>query len=220
MNIIFEEREKKFKTSFLKELENNVKILKNIYDEVYVNNEGVCYSLESKIESGRVYCNSTLNNLFDIKDNQLLKLNLKAISDCIKAGKTKIIGFFVDSSLVFRTTEMDYEVGSFEDDKKLNLDYIKEIEDNVNYKCNLNELIERFINKEFVNIRKDKYDLLLTHKLFPMVNKSCEFNLEVKENDNGTFYGVFRNKIQERNKKDEVTFEINVTYIYRFLDLN
>ena len=220
MYVLFEEREKKFKTSFLKELENNVKILKNIYDEVYVNNKGVCYSLESKIESGRVYCNSTLNNLFDIKDNQLLKLNLKAINDCIKAGKSKIIGFFVDSSLVFRTTEMDYEVGVFEDDKKLNLEYIKEIEDNVNYKCNLNELIERFINKEFINIRKDKYDLLLTHKLFPMVNKSCEFNLEVKENDNGTFYGVFKNKIQERNKKDEVTFEINVTYIYRFLDLN
>ena len=36
MNVIFEEKEKKFKTSFLKELENNVKVLKNIYDE----NEG------------------------------------------------------------------------------------------------------------------------------------------------------------------------------------
>ena len=53
-----------------------------------------------------------------------------------------------------------------------------------------------------------------------MINKSSEFKLEIKENDNGTFHGVFKNKIEERNKKDEVTFEMEVTYIYRFLDLN
>jgi hypothetical protein len=39
-------------------------------------------------------------------------------------------------------------------------------------------------------------------------------------NDNGTFYGVFRNKIEERNKKEEITFEMEIVYIYRFLDLN
>ena len=220
MNVIFEEKEKKFKTSFLKELENNVKVLKNIYDEVYINNEGLCYSLESKLDSGRVFCNSTLHKLFEIGENQLLKLNLKAISDCLKAGKSKIIGFFVNGDLVFRTTEMDYEVGEFQDNKKLNIDYINEITKNVKYKCNISDLIERFINKEFVNIKKDKYDLLLTHKLFPMINKASEFNLEIKENDNGTFYGIFKNKIEERNKKDEITFEIEITYIYRFLDLN
>jgi hypothetical protein len=116
MNILFEEQGKKFKTSFLKELENNIKILKNLFDEVFVNNEGVCYSLESKLNSGRVYCKSSINKLFEIKENQLLKLNLKAISECLKAGKSKIIGFSADDELVFRTTEMDYEVvsGNFE----------------------------------------------------------------------------------------------------------
>lgn len=221
MNIIFEEQEKKFKTSFLKNLENNVKVLKNIFDEVFIDNDGVCYSLESKIESGRVFCNSNLNELFEIKENQLLKLNLKSIGDCLKAGKSKILGFFVDNNkLIFRNIEMDYEVGEFEDDRKLNIDYLYEIIENKNYECNLNELIERFNNKEFINIRKGNYDLLLTHKLFPMVNKSIEFNLKVKENDDETFYGVFINKIEERNKKDEVTFELNITYVYKFLDLN
>ena len=221
MNILFEEKEKKFKTSFLKELENNVKILKNLFDEVYVDNKDISYSLDNKLSNGRVYCTSSLNILFDIKENQLLKINLKTISDCLKAGKTKIIGYSIqDDILIFRTTEMDYDIGEFENEKKLNIDYIYDIINNTHYKCNLNELIEKFNNKEFVNIKKDKYDLILTHKLFPAINKSSKFNFEAKMNDNGTFYGVFRNKIEERNKKDEITFEMEVTYIYRFLDLN
>ena len=221
MNILFEEKEKKFKTSFLKDLENNVKILKNIYDEVYIDNKGIAYSLESKLESGRVYCNTNLNTLFEIKENQLLKLNMKVISDCLKAGKSKILGFYTDNNkLFFRNIEMDYEVGEFENGKKLNMNYIDEIVNQVEYKCDLSDLIERFNNKEFINIKKNKFDLLLTHKLFPMINKSNEFNFGAKVNDNGTFYGIFKNKIEERNKKDEVTFEIEITYIYRFLDLN
>ena len=222
MNIIFEEQEKKFKTSFLKNLENNIKIIKNIFDEVFIDNEGVCYSLENKIDTGgRVFCNSNLNELFEIKENQLLKLNLKSISECLKAGKSKIIGFFVDNNkLIFRNIEMDYEVGEFEDNRKLNMDYIYEITKNNDYECNLDDLIERFNNKEFINIRKNKYDLLLTHKLFPMINKSTEFSLQVKDNNNGTFYGTFINKIEERNKKGEVTFDFEITYIYKFLDLN
>ena len=79
MNILFEEKEKKFKTSFLKDLENNVKVLKNLFDEVYVDQEGTCYSLESKLSNGRVLCKSSLNKLFEIKDWQLLKLNLKSL---------------------------------------------------------------------------------------------------------------------------------------------
>ena len=221
MNILFEEKEKKFKTSFLKDLENNVKILKNIYDEVYIDNKGIAYSLESKLESGRVYCNTSLNKLFEIKENQLLKLNMKVISDCLKAGKSKILGFYTDENkLFFRNIEMDYEVGEFQNNKKLNIDYINEIINNTCYSCNLNELIDRFSNKEFINIKKGKYDLILTHKLFPMINKSSEFNFKAKENDNGSFYGIFENKIEERNKKEEITFEMNIIYIYRFLDLN
>ena len=221
MNVIFEEKEKKFKTSFLKDLENNVKILKNIYDEVYIDNKGIGYSLESKLESGRVYCNTNLNKLFEIKENQLLKLNMKTISDCLKAGKSKILGFYTDENkLFFRNIEMDYEVGEFQNGKKLNIDYINEIINNTCYSCNLNDLIDRFNNKEFINIKKGKYDLLLTHKLFPMINKSSEFNFKAKENDNGSFYGIFENKIEERNKKEEITFEMRIIYLYRFLDLN
>ena len=37
----------------------------------------------------------------------------------------------------------------------------------------------RFNNKEFVNIKKGKYDLILTHKLFPMVSKSIYFNFNI-----------------------------------------
>jgi hypothetical protein len=221
MNIIFEEKEKKFKTSFLKDLENNIKILKNIFDEVYIDNKGICYSLESKLEAGRVYCNTNLNKLFEIEENKLLRLNMKAISDCLKAGKSKIIGFFVDKDkLIFRNVEMDYEVGEFQNNKKLNIDYINEIINNTCYTCNLSELIDRFNNKEFINIKKGKYDLILTHKLFPMINKSNDFNFKAKENDNGSFYGIFENKIEERNKKEEITFEMTIVYLYRFLDLN
>ena len=221
MNILFEEKEKKFKTSFLKDLENNVKILKNIYDEVYIDNKGIGYSLESKLESGRVYCNTNLNKLFEIKENQLLKLSTKTLSECLKAGKSKILGFYTDENkLFFRNIEMDYEVGEFQNNKKLNIDYINEIINNICYSCNLNELIDRFNNKEFINIKKGKYDLLLTHKLFPMINKSSDFNFKAKENDNGSFYGIFENKIEERNKKEEITFEMRIIYLYRFLDLN
>lgn len=221
MNVIFEEKEKKFKTSFLKDLENNVKIIKNLFDEVYIDKNGIGYSLESKLEAGRVFCNTNLNLLFEIKENQLLKLNLKAISDCLKAGKSKIIGFFTENNILFfRNIEMDYEVGEFEDNKKLNIEYITDIINESRYDCNLNELLEKFSNKEFINVKKDKYDLLLTHKLFPMINKSNEFNFKAKDNDNGSFYGIFENKIEEKNKKDEITFSMEIVYLYRFLDLN
>ena len=146
---------------------------------------------------------------------------MKTISDCLKAGKSKILGFYTDENkLFFRNIEMDYEVGEFQNNKKLNIDYINEIINDTCYSCNLNELIDRFNNKEFINIKKGKYDLLLTHKLFPMINKSSDFNFKAKENDNGSFYGIFENKIEEKNKKEEITFEMRIVYLYRFLDLN
>lgn len=218
--ILFEDREKKFKTSFLKSLENHLKILKNIYDEVFINSEGIAYSVDSKIVNGRVFCKTNLHELFNIDKNGLLKLNLKTLNDCFKVGKSKIIGFSLEQELIFKTTEMDYIVGEFQNNKKLNMDYIEDILKNVDYKCNLNDIIERCINKEFINIKKNKYDLILTHKLFPMIQKATEFDFSAKMNDNETFFGVFRNRIEERNKKDEITFEMDITYIYRFLDLS
>jgi hypothetical protein len=220
MNILFEEKEKKFKTSFLKDLENNVKILKNLFEEVYIDGNGLAYSIESKLKNGRVFCNTTLNKLFDISEEDILKINLKSISDCLKAGKTKIIGYSIDESIILRTIEMDYEIAIFERDMKLNVDYLKDIIDNKCYSCDLNDILDKFDNKEFINIKRGKYDLLLTHKLFPAINKTTDFSFSAKENDNGTFYGIFTNKIEELNKKGEVTFKMDINYIYRFLDLN
>lgn len=221
MNILFEDREKKFKTSFLKELENNIKILKNLFDEVYIDDNGLAYMLENKLENGRLICETTLHKLFEIKNGDLLKMNIKSMSDCFKIGKTKIIGYYLEHDrLVFRTTEMDFEVGVLERDMILNVNYLKDIIDNVSYRCSLNDLLERFENKEFINIKKGKYDLILTHKLFPMINKSSDFSFGAKENNDGSFYGVFKNVILEKNKKEEITFECKITYLYRFLDLN
>ena len=221
MVILFEDYDKKFKSSFLKELENNVKILKNLFDVVYINDKGIVYALENKLENGRVYCKTGLAPIFNIPENSLLKLDLNRMTECLKAGKSKILGFCIDkeNNILFKTTELDYVVGEIQENMQLNMDYIECIVGEVKCKYNLNELLERFNNKEFININKGGYDLILTHKLFPMVNKSTEFSFEAKDNGNGTFYGVFRNRIEERNKKEEITFELEVVYIYRFLDL-
>lgn len=221
MNILFEDYDKKFKSSFLKELENNVKILKNLFDIVYINDKGIVYALENKLENGRVYCKTGLAPIFNIPENSLLKLDLNRMTECLKAGKSKILGFSIDkeNNILFKTIELDYVVGEIQENMQLNMDYIIDIVDNAEDRYSLNELLERFNNKEFISINKGGYDLILTHKLFPMVNKSVDFTFEAKDNNNGTFYGVFRNRIEERNKKEEITFEMTVVYIYRFLDL-
>lgn len=221
MNILFEDYDKKFKSSFLKELENTIKIIKNLFDIVYIDSNGICYSLENKLDNGRTYCKSTLNQLFNIPENSLILLDLVKMSECLKAGKSKILGYCFDkeNNLIFKTAELDYIVGELQLETRLNMDYLIDIVDNAGDRYSLNELLERFDNKEFININKGGYDLILTHKLFPMVNKSVNFTFEAKDNGNGTFYGVFRNRIEERNKKEEITFELDVVYIYRFLDL-
>ena len=143
------------------------------------------------------------------------------MSECLKAGKSKMLGYCVDkeNNVIFKTIELDYVVGEIQENMQLNMDYIIDIVDNTEDRYSLNELLERFNNKEFININKGGYDLILTHKLFPMVNKASEFSFEAKDNNNGTFYRVFRHRIEESNKKEEITFELNVVYIYRFLDL-
>lgn len=221
MILLFEDMGKKFKSSFLKNLENNLKILKLLYDNVYVNSEGIAYSLDSSLENGRVFCNTNINEIFNINKDELIKLNLKSLNTCFKLGKTKIIGYEIEEEkIIFKTTEMDYVIGVYEKDMKLNIDYLKEIIDNAEYNCNLNNLLERFNNKEFINVKYDKFDLLLTHKLFPGINKSTSFDFSAKSNNDGTFFGIFKNRIEEHNKKDELIFDIQVLYIYKFLDLN
>lgn len=221
MEIYFEDYDKKFKSSLLKELENSIKILKNIFNEMLINEDGIVYHLDNKLSNGRVYAKTSLHKIFNIPKDNLLNLDLNKMSECLKVGKSKLIGFSIENNnLIFKTAELDYIVGELREGKRLNITYIKDIVNKTNYKCNLNNLIERFSNKEFINIKCNKYDLILTHKLFPMVNKAISFEFEAKDNDNGSFYGVFRNLIEERNKKDEVTFTMEIVYLYRFLDLN
>ena len=222
MNVMFEDYDKKFKSKVLKGIENINNILKNIYDEVYINQEGIAYSLESKLDSGRVFCKTNLNEFIEIPEKSLLKLNTKNMSDCLKSGKTKILGFYLDEfdQLYFVTDTCNFAVGELMRDKELNMIQINDIIEDENYETNLNEILEKFQNKEFVNIKKDKYDLIITHKLFPMINKCNAFNFKAKDNSDGTFFGIFENIIEERNKKDEITFEMKVVYIYKFMDLN
>lgn len=222
MNINFEDFDKSFKSKFLKAVENNINILKNLYDEIFIDSNGKIFSINSKISNGRVFCNSSLHTILNIPENTILKINPKALVDCLKAGKTKILGCYTDiyNNLIFKTTECDYTVGEYEENKKLNINNIEEIINKVDYKCNLNDLLDRFDKKDFINTKRGKYDLIITHKLFPMINKCKNFDLFINENSDGTFYGVFRNRIEEKNKKDEIVFELCIHYIYRFMDLN
>ena len=54
MIVLFEDEGKKFKSSFLKTIESNLKILKLLYDEVYINSDGLAYSLESNLENIKI----------------------------------------------------------------------------------------------------------------------------------------------------------------------
>ena len=221
--ILFEDYDKKFKSEILKGIENNINILKNIYEEIYLNEFGFVYCVENLSKNDcRILCKTNLNEFLQVPEGVVLRINSKSLSDCLKSGKTKILGFYVnnDNELIFKTETCDFNVGNYEYDKKLNIEHLNELCNNVNYTCDLSELLDRFDNKEFVNIKKGKYDLILTHKLFPMINKSVYFNFNAKDNDDGTFYGIFNNKIETRNKKDEITFEMEILYMYRFMDLN
>ena len=221
--ILFEDYDKKFKSETLKGIENNINILKNIYEEIYMNEYGFVYCIDNLSKNDcRILCKTNLNEYLQVPEGTILKINSKSISDCLKSGKTKILGFYVNENyeLIFKTETCDFNVGNYEYDKKLNIEYLNELCNNVNYTCDLSELLDRFDNKEFVNIKKGKYDLILTHKLFPMINKSVYFNFSAKDNDDGTFYGIFNNKIETKNKKGETTFEMEVMYMYRFMDLN
>lgn len=221
--ILFEDYDKKFKSEILKGIENNINILKNIYEEIYLNEFGFVYCAENLSKNDcRILCKTNLNEFLQVPEGVVLRINSKSLSDCLKSGKTKILGFYVnnDNELIFKTETCDFNVGNYEYDKKLNIEYLNELCNNVNYTCDLSELLDRFDNKEFINIKKGKYDLILTHKLFPMINKSVYFNFSAKDNDDGTFYGIFNNKIEAKNKKGETTFEMEVMYMYRFMDLN
>ena len=73
-------------------------------------------------------------------------------------------------------------------------------------------------SRQFYNDSVTMYNTKL--QVFPSNIIASMFNFKAKDNDDGTFYGVFENTVEERNKKDEITFGMKVIYIYKFMDLN
>lgn len=218
MVIVFEELGKKEKSRILKGIESINQILKNIFEIVYINHEGTCYNNESMLQNGRCICNTDFNRFINIKENQLLKLNTRVLYECLKSGKTKITGYSIeDNILTFHTTEEDFVIGEFLDDEILNLKHINSINLVETISENRNDLLDRFNNKEFIEFDIDKYKMFVTHKLFPSINKSKKLDIVIHDNNDGTFYTSFISRIEERNKKDEITFSMGIEYIYKFL---
>lgn len=220
MVILFENVDKKEKSRLLKGLETINQIIKNIFDEVYINNKGVCYNNESTLLSGRCFCETNFNDFIEIKENQLFKLNTRILYECLKSGKTKITGYTIeDSKYVFNTENGDFIIGEFIDDEVLNIDKLKNIMDDSICSFNKNDLLDRFNNKEFIDVDAGEYKMFITHKLFPSINKCKNLDVKIHDNNDGTFYSTFISKIEDRNKKDEVTFSMNIYYMYKFIHL-
>ena len=93
MNIVFEDYDKKFKSKVLKGIENVNNILKNIYDEVFINHEGIAYSVESKLDTGRVFCKTNIDEFIEIPKGNFAYDLLVMIIDEIMI-KNKIISLF------------------------------------------------------------------------------------------------------------------------------
>lgn len=218
MVILFEELDKKEKSKLLKGLENINQIIKNIFDTVYIDDRGVCYNNESTLLSGRCFCETNFNEFVEIKENQLFKLNTRVLYECLKSGKTKILGYTIENSeYIFNTENGDFLIGEFIDDEVLNMGKIKSLLDNGSDKVNKNDLLERFNNKEFIEVDVNEYKMFLTHKLFPSINKCKNLDVVIHDNNDGTFYSSFISRIDERNKKDEVTFFMKICYMYKFI---
>lgn len=218
MNILFEDMDKKEKTKLLKGLENINQILKNIFGVVYINNQGICYNNESALLSGRCFVETNFNEFVEIKDNQLFKLNTRELFNCLKAGKTKILGYTIDkSNYIFNTENGDYHIGEFIDEEVLNIEKLKTLVNDEIGKVNKNDLLERFDKKEFIEDNVEDYKMFLTHKLFPAINKCTNLDVVIHDNNDGTFYTTFISRIEERNKKGELTFFMKIHYMYKFI---
>lgn len=220
MVILFEELSKKEKTSFLKGLENNNQIIKNLFETAYINSEGVCYNIQSSLNNGRVVAKTNLNEFIEIKENQLFKLNTRELYNCISNGKTKISGYSILNNIfTFMTTEGDYIIGEFIDNERLNLVQLESILCNTSVTENINHILSNFEDKMFTEIKVGDYEMMLTHKLFPCIQKCKDIKVSIADNGDGTFYGCFNIGIEETNKSGAITFSIKLNFIYKFLKL-
>lgn len=214
--------DKKEKSAFLKSIEKPNNILKHLFETVYIDSKGDCYNMDSTIKQyqGRCVCETNLNEVFDIEEDCLFCLNTKEYARCLKGGKTKILSYEIkNNDFIIITTEENFIIGKYLDNKKLDMQYLRDIMNDISVSKDMNYLVEKFNNKEFVIVEDNDYPMTLTHRLCPGFNKSTDFSIDIHDNNPETFYGVFVNKIEERNKKDEIIFEMKVRYFYRFLKL-
>ena len=108
------------------------------------NEFGYVYCIDNLSKNDcRILCKTNLNEYLQVPEGVVLRINSKSLSDCLKSGKTKILGFYVnnDNELIFKTETCDFNVGNYEFDKKLNIAYLNEICNNVDYTCDLTEVV-------------------------------------------------------------------------------
>lgn len=221
-NIIVELNDKKEKTAFLKGLEKNNDIAKNLFDEAFINNKGVIYNINSHISKyqGRCIAFTSFNNVLKIEDNELFKLIPSVLVACLKAGKTGITHYEIrDNKFILFNKGEEYEIGEYLDNKEISIEYLEEMDSEKIHETDVDFILEKFSNSEFVELKVGEYNMMLTHRLFPVFNKSNSFKVGVYVKCDETFYGVFTNKIEEVNKKGETTFSSEVKYFYKFLHL-
>lgn len=222
INKIVELNDKKEKTAFLKALEKNNNIVKNLYDEAFINNEGICYNIKSHISKyqGRCIAYTSFNEVLDIQDNELFVLEPAKIANCLKAGKTGISHYEVKGGyLILFNSGIEYTIGRYIDNKEIDYSYLKEMDENKIKETEINHIMENFKEHEFVDLKVGEYGMMITHRLFPLFNKTTNFTVGMYSTCDETFYGVFTNTIEEKNKKEEVVFEAKIKYFYKFLHL-
>lgn len=221
-NMIVELNDKKEKTAFLKGLEKNNNIIKNLFEEAFINSKGVSYNINSHISNyqGRCIGFTSFNEVLRIEENELFKLTPSVLVACLKAGKTGITHYEIkDNKFILFNKDEAYEIGEYLDNKEISIEYLEEMDENKTDETDIEYVLENFGNSEFVDLKVGEYNMMLTHRLFPVFNKSSSFKVGIYTKCEETFYGVFTNKIEERNKKDEVTFSAEIKYFYKFLHL-
>ena len=216
-NVIIEFDDKKTKTNFLKALEFVNHRLKNIFNSVYVNKDGYCYSSDVINKNiGRIFIKTDIiNTLFNIKERDVLCLYPKEIYNCIKSGKTKILSIINRyDDIIVLTTENEFKIGTYLKEQKLNIDKYLEIDKNSTINKNSDSLLNKLLSKEYVDFILEDYKMFITHKLFPSINKIDIINIGITDINDNTFYAIFR-FISKDNKNNELT----TFYIYRFAKL-
>ena len=216
-NVIIEFDDKKTKTNFLKALEFVNHRFKNIFNSVYVNKDGYCYSSDVINKNiGRIFIKTDIiNTLFNIKERDVLCLYPKEIYNCIKSGKTKILSIISRyNDIIILTTENEFRIGTYIKEQKLNIDKYLEIVKNSIINKNSDDLLDRLLSKEFIDFTLEDYKMFITHKLFPSINKIDTINVGITDTTDNTFYAIF--KFTSKDNKDN---KLTTIYIYRFAKL-